>query len=144
MKVLFDTSVIIAAFINSHPKHIRSLKWLQRVVKREIQGVISVHTILETYSLLTSLPLSPKIGVDMAIELLKENILNNFELISYHPEDYIDLLTSLAKNNIAGGASYYGLIMRAAEKSNADKIVTLNADDFIRVSPGLLNKISEP
>ena len=32
----------------------------------------------------------------------------------------------------------------AAEKSKADKIITLNKDDFIRISPGLLDKISEP
>lgn len=144
MKVLFDTSVLVAAFINSHPEHERSLKWLQKVVKKEVQGFISVHTLVETYSVMTSLPLSPKISTDLAIELMKENILNNFELISCSSKDYIDLIGSLAKNNISGGTAYDGLIMKAAEKSKVDKVLTLNVNDFFRVSPGFMHKISEP
>ena len=144
MKVLFDASVVVAGFINSHPDHRRSLPWLQKAVKKQIEGLISVHSLIEIYSVITRLPLSPKISTDLALRLIKENILNSFKLITYGPGDYIDLLTSLKKNNISGGACYDGLIMRAAEKSKADKIITLNVNDFIRVSPGLVDKISEP
>jgi predicted nucleic acid-binding protein len=144
MKVLFDTNVVVAAFINSHPAHNRALPWLQKAVKKQIEGLISVHSLIEIYSVITRLPLSPKISTDLALKLIKENILNSFKLITYSSGDYIDLLTSLEKNNISGGASYDGLILWAAVKSRADKIITLNVDDFIRVSPGLVDKISEP
>ena len=144
MKVLFDTNVIVAAFINSHPAHRRSLPWLQKAVKKQIEGLVSVHSLIEIYSVITRLPLSPKISTDLALKLIKENILNSFKLITYDSGDYIDLLASLEKNNISGGASYDGLILWAAEKSKADKIITLNVNDFIRVSPGLVDKISEP
>ncbi|MCD4669588.1 MAG: PIN domain-containing protein [Actinomycetia bacterium] len=144
MKVLFDTNVIVAAFINSHPEHKRSLPWLQKAVKKKIEGLISVHSLIEVYSVITRLPLSPRISTDIALKLIKENILNSFKLITYSSKDYIDLLASLEKNSISGGASYDGLILWAAEKSKADKIITLNASDFIRVSPGLVDKISEP
>lgn len=144
MKVLFDTNVVVAAFINSHPAHSRSLPWLQKAVKKQIEGLISVHSLIEIYSVITRLPLSPKIGTDLALKLIKENILNSFKLITYNSGDYIDLLVSLEKNNISCGASYDGLILRAAEKSKADKIITLNVDDFIRISPGLIDRISEP
>ena len=144
MKVLFDTSVVVAAFINSHPAHRRALPWLQKAVKKQIEGLVSVHSLIEIYSVITKLPLSPKISTDLALKLIKKNILNSFKLITYGSEDYIDLLANLEKNNISGGASYDGLIMRAAEKSKADKIITLNVNDFIRVSPGLVDKISEP
>ena len=144
MKVLFDTSVVVAAFINFHPAHNRSLSWLQKAVKKQIEGLVSVHSLIEIYSVITRLPLSPKIGTDLALKLIRENILNNFKLITYNSEDYIDLLDSMEKNNISGVASYDGLILRAAEKSKADKIITLNVNDFIRVSPGLVDKISEP
>jgi predicted nucleic acid-binding protein len=144
MKVLFDTNVIVAAFINSHPEHKRSLPWLQKAVRKQIEGLVSVHSLIEVYSVITRLPLSPRISTDLALKLIKENILNSFKLITYSSKDYIDLLASLEKNNISGGASYDGLILWAAEKSKADKIITLNANDFIRVSPGLVDKISEP
>ena len=144
MKVLFDTSVVVAAFINSHPAHRRSLPWLQKAVKKQIEDLVSVHSLIEVYSVITKLPLSPKISTDLALKLIKENILNSFKLITYGSGDYIDLLASLEKNNISGGASYDGLIMRAAAKSKADKIITLDASDFIRVSPGPVDKISEP
>jgi len=144
MKVLFDTNVIIAAFINSHPEHRRSLPWLQKAVKKQIEGLVSVHSLIEIYSVITRLPLSPKISTDLALKLIKENILNSFKLITYSSGDYIDLLTALVKNNISGGASYDGLILWAAKKSKADKIITLNKNDFIRVLPGLVDKIFEP
>lgn len=144
MKVLFDTNVIVAAFINSHPSHRRSLPWLQKAVKKQIEGLVSIHSLIEVYSVITRLPLSPRISTDLALKLIKENILNSFKLITYSSKDYIDLLASLEKNNISGGASYDGLILWAAEKSKADKIITLNANDFIRVSPELVDKISEP
>ena len=144
MKVLFDTNVIVAAFINSHPEHRRSLPWLQKAVKKQIEGLVSVHSLIEVYSVITRLPLSPRISTDLALKLIKENILNSFKLITYSSRDYIDLLASLEKNNISGGDSYNGLILWAAEKSKADKIITLNVNDFIRVSPGLVDKISEP
>lgn len=133
MKVLFDTNVVVAAFINFHPAHRRSLTWLQRAVKKKIEGLVSVHSLIEIYSVITKLPLSPKISTDLALKLIKENILNSFKLITYSSGDYVDLLANLEKNIISGGAGYDGLIMYAAEKSKADKIITLNVNDFIRV-----------
>ena len=98
------------------------MPWLQRAVKKQIEGLVSVHSLIEIYSVITRLPLSPKISTNLALKLIKENILNSFKLITYGSGDYIGLLASLEKNNISGRASYDGLIMRAAEKSKADKI----------------------
>jgi predicted nucleic acid-binding protein len=144
LKIFFDTSVLIAAFISAHPKHENCLPWLQKVKKKEIVGIISVHSLIEIYSILTKLPLSPRINTPLALNLIKENILEDFELISYGKKDYIDLLDELSRGNIAGGASYDGLILNAAKKANVDKILTLNVNDFIRVCPQLLRIISKP
>lgn len=144
MKVFFDTSVLIAAFIRAHPKHENSLLWLQKVRKKAISGVISVHSLLELYSILTTLPLSPKIYPSLAADLIKENILTDFEIIKYSSADYIRLLDKLSEGNIIGGASYDGLILYAARKIKIDKILTLNVNDFIRVAPQLVRLISEP
>ena len=144
MKIFFDTSVLVAAFVNAHPKHANCLPWLQRVKKKEIEGIISVHSLIEIYSILTKLPLSPRINPALALNLIKENILEDFELVTYGKKDYINLLDELSHGNIAGGASYDGLILSAAKKVTADKILTLNINDFIRVCPQLVRIISEP
>lgn len=144
MKVFFDTSVIIAAFINVHPKHEKSLRWLQRVKKKEIEGIISVHSLIESYSILTTLPLSPKIYPLLAVDLIKENILKNFVVVKYNTTDYIRLLDEFSSGNIIGGASYNGLILYVARKIKIDRILTLNVNDFIRISPQLTKIISEP
>lgn len=144
MKIFFDTSVLVAAFVNAHPKHANCLPWLQKVKKKEIEGIISVHSLIEIYSILTKLPLSPRINPALALNLIKENILEDFELVTYGKKDYINLLDELSHGNIAGGASYDGLILSAAKKVTADKILTLNINDFIRVCPQLVRIISEP
>ena len=144
MKVLFDSSIFVAAFLNSHPGHTDSLPWLQKVKGKELDGVISAHSLVEVYSVLTRLPLSPKISSPLALHLIKENILNDFEIITYTKKDYIKLLENLSNSNITGGASYDGLILIAAEKLKIDKILTLNIDDFIRVSPQFVRIVQEP
>ena len=144
MKIFFDTSVLVAAFVNAHPRHANCLPWLQKVKKKEIEGIISVHSLIEIYSILTKLPLSPRINPALALNLIKENILEDFELVTYGKKDYINLLDELSHDNITGGASYDGLILNAAKKVTADKILTLNVNDFIRVCPQLVRIISEP
>jgi predicted nucleic acid-binding protein len=144
LKIFFDTSVLVAAFVNAHPKHANCLPWLQKVKKKEIEGIISVHSLIEIYSILTKLPLSPRINPALALNLIKENILEDFELVTYGKKDYINLLDELSCGNIAGGASYDGLILNAAKKVTVDKILTLNVNDLIRVCPQLVRIISEP
>ena len=144
MKIFFDTSVLVAAFVNAHPRHANCLPWLQKVKKKEIEGIISVHSLIEIYSILTKLPLSPRINPALALNLIKENILEDFELVTYGKKDYINLLDDLTRGDIAGGASYDGLILSAAKKVTADKILTLNVNDFIRVCPQLVRIVSEP
>ncbi|MBN2072617.1 MAG: PIN domain-containing protein [Actinobacteria bacterium] len=144
MKIFFDTSVIIAAFVGAHPRHEDSLPWLQKVKKKEVEGVISVHSLIETYSILTTLPLSPRINPVLARDLIKENIINDFKLVTYNIKDCKNLIETLSRRNISGGASYEGLILAAAKKSGVEKILTLNANDFVRIFPELSGIVHEP
>jgi len=144
VKVLFDTSVIVAAIIEAHPRHEESLLWLQKVKNNEIEGVIPSHTSIELYSVLTSLPLSPRISPALAWQLIRENIFKSFELVTHTKNDQISLLERLVENQITGGASYDGLIAYAAKKAKVDKLLTLNSEDFLRVNPSAVNIISEP
>jgi len=144
LKVFFDTSVIVAAFVSAHPKHGDCLPWLQKVKKSEITGIISAHSLLETYSVLTTLPLSPRINPSLAVNLIKENIISCFKIAEHKSGEYLKLLDDLALNELFGGASYDGLLLYAARKEKVDKILTLNLNDFIRAAPQLVRIISPP
>ena len=58
MKVLFDTSVFVAALEVSHPRHSVCLPWLQQAQEKKIEGYFSTHTYAELYSVLTRLPVN--------------------------------------------------------------------------------------
>ncbi len=144
MRVLFDTSVIVAATIEAHPKHGESLPWLQKVKKGVIEGIISSHTLIELYSVFTSLPVSPRISPATAWQLIRENVIKNFEIITYAETDYKSVLQGLVENQISGGSSYDGLIAYVIDKITADKLLTLNRSDFLRVRPTAADIIVEP
>jgi predicted nucleic acid-binding protein len=39
MKVLIDTSVIVAALIDYHPEHKKSVSWLQKAINKKNTGI---------------------------------------------------------------------------------------------------------
>ena len=86
VKVLFDTSILIAGFVASHPHHQAALPWLQKAKTKEIEGIIATHTLAETYAVLTRLPIRPLIPPLLAQRLIQEN-LNNFKVISLSDHD---------------------------------------------------------
>lgn len=57
MKVLSDTSVLVAGAIEEHHKNSESLLWLQRVKAEEIEGFISTDTLAELYATVKWFPL---------------------------------------------------------------------------------------
>ncbi|MEH2407726.1 type II toxin-antitoxin system VapC family toxin [Nostoc sp.] len=57
MKVLFDTSVLVAALTVNHPKHSVYFSRLKAAKSIEVQGFISTHSLAETYFVITRLPI---------------------------------------------------------------------------------------
>jgi len=51
MKVLLDTSVLVAAMVEAHPHHVRAFPWLQRVKRKEVTAVLACHSLAELYSM---------------------------------------------------------------------------------------------
>lgn len=134
MRYLFDTSVLIAGFVASHPKHHIALPWLQRVKSKKCSLVISSHSLAETFAALTRLPLSPQISPDTACYLIRENIEKNAEIISLTSKDYQSVIKQMSELGLAGGIIYDAITVKAAKKAKVDKILTFNTKDFIRLS----------
>jgi predicted nucleic acid-binding protein len=144
VKLFLDTSVLVAAMVEAHPEHERALPWLQRIQDSSDTGAISTHSLAEVYSILTTLPVRPRITPAAARRLITHNLLGTFEVVSLSESDYAAIIDHLAGLGIAGGATYDAVILHAAAKSNVDQVVTLNERDFRRVYPALADKIIAP
>ena len=143
MKVLFDTSVLVAGAIEDHPKNPESVLWLQRAKSEEIEGFVSTHTLAELYAILTRFPRSPRISPTLAQHLIREN-LKEFNRVVLTAEDYretIDLMVSL---NLPGAGIYDALIAKAAIKARVDLLLTLNPNDFTRLGEDLARLVRVP
>lgn len=135
-RVLFDTSVLVAAMTEKHHWHGRALLWLKRSLAGEIALVVAAHSLAETYAVLTALPARPRISPTAAARLIRENIEGSAEVVSLTASDYALVVRQLSELGLSGGAIYDALIARAAQRSRADRLLTFNPGDFLRVWPG--------
>ena len=144
MKAFFDTSVLIAAMVESHPHHERSVAWLSKARAGTVAWAVAAHSLAETYAVLTTLPVKPRISAALASRLIRENILDSAEIVALSPREYLHTVTRLAENGIVGGAIYDALLAFAAEKAEATRLLTLNLNDFRRAWPSIANIVELP
>ncbi len=142
--VLFDTSALIAALIEYHPHNMRVLPWLQQVKEGKDTGVISAHSLAELYTTITTYPIKPRIFPKAAQQLIQQNVLDVFKVITLSEQDYMSVINHLSDSGIIGGVIYDALILKAAIKANVDYVVTLNEKDFKRVYPDFADRIISP
>lgn len=144
MKVLADTSVLVAALVAGHPRHERAFPWLARARRGEAKLVIAAHSLAELYSVLTTLPLRPKITPLAARQLIQQSVEALAEIVDVTPPDYARVLDEAAELSLTGGIIYDALIAAAARKARVDRLLTFNVDDFRRVWPDAGQRIREP
>ena len=143
MKVLFDTSVLVAAFVVSHPRHSICLPWLQKAQEKKINGYLSTHTFAELYSVLTRLPVKPLISPTTAQRLIDEN-LSFFTAIPLTADDYQKAISLMVRLNLPGGGIFDTIIAQAALKAKADTILTLNPNHFTRLGKDIGQRVKVP
>ncbi len=134
MNILFDSSVLIAAFVESHPKHKSALSFLIKAKNREFEFFVSAHTIVEVYSVLTIAPFKPKISPKIAKKLIENNIKPTAKIVYLSDKDYFKIVEKMCDSDLKGGIVYDAIIIECALKSKVDEILTLNHKDFSRLS----------
>ena len=87
MKTLFDTSVLVAALVQGHPKHDRALPWLSKAKAKKFEYIVSSHTLAELYAVLSTLPVKPRISPNVAWRLIHENIERTAKIVSLSPAE---------------------------------------------------------
>lgn len=136
LKILFDTSALVAAILVKHPHHSYCWSYLEKVKTGEITGLIATHTLAELFSVLSSFPSQPRLSPQITQQLIKENI-KEFQIIVLTESDYYQVIEKMVNLGFTGGAIYDGLIAHCALKMKVDKILTLNSKHFIRLGNGI-------
>ena len=144
MKILLDTSVLVAALVEPHPQHHRALPWLAKAKAEKFELVISSHTIAELYAVLSTLPVSPRITPGLAWRLINESVTPAATMVSLTSSEYLTAVKDMSDLGLSGGAIYDALIVKAAQKANADRILTFNVVDFRRIWPEGAVRIAPP
>lgn len=135
MKILFDTSVLVAGIVEAHPRHSGAASWLRRARSGEVEFLAASHTLAELYSTLSALPVRPRISPSEAWRLVQENVATSAHLIALSPADYSLTIQRASERGLSGGVIYDALIARAAEIAGANHLLTLNEADFRRIWP---------
>lgn len=136
-RVLVDTDVIVAALERRHPNHAKATAWFEEADARGEEVVVAAHSLLQTYRVLTSLPVRPRVTGPDALRLLRESVLRRCGVRSASCRDHARVLKRLSRRSIVGGAVYDGLIAEVARATGAERIVTFNVADLRRVAPDL-------
>jgi len=144
VKILLDTSVLVAALVEPHPQHHRALPWLAKAKAEKFELVISSHTIAELYAVLSTLPVSPRITPGLAWRLINESVTPAATMVSLTSSEYLTAVKDMSDLGLSGGAIYDALIVKAAQKANADRILTFNVVDFRRIWPEGAVRIAPP
>jgi len=135
MKILYDSSAIIALIVKEHPKYDQAVQTYMKLSKKKNSFYICTHTIAEVFRSITR-------GADYLIttageanQIINEVILPVFDTVDLTTSDYVHVLSVMEKNQLTGAIIYDALISQSAAKINADYLVTFNAKDFQRVFP---------
>ena len=102
------------------------------------------HTLAETYGVLTTLPVKPRISPLVAQRLIENNLQAIARIVPLTTADYWNTVQGMTKMGLSGGTVYDALIATVAQRLSGDKLLTLNADDFSRVWPQGKQVISTP
>jgi predicted nucleic acid-binding protein len=115
--VTADTSAVVAALSAWHEQHDAAAAALRRVV------AIPAHVVLESYSVLTTLPGGLAVPAATAASVLAERF--DGEPLRMPGAERGALLSELAAAGVLGGASYDGLVALEA-RAHGRRLLTLD------------------
>ena len=144
MKIFCDTSVLVAGCVRLHPHFNRARPVLEAAVETKGEYLISSHSLAESYSVLTNLPLKPKIMPSEAKLIIETNIQPYFRQVAVTAKMYTKAILRCAELGLSGGVVYDALLLECARSAEADRIYTFNTRDFQRLAPDLACRMAAP
>lgn len=129
MRVLVDTSCLVAAALPQHEHHAATLAALARRRATGQAFVLAAHAVLEAYAVLTRLPPPHRLGPADALAVLDRNWGKTETVALTGPETW-RLVRQHGATGTAGGRVYDGIIAACARKGRADEVLTWNVRHF--------------
>jgi len=140
LKLFFDSSVLVPIFYADHPHHDVSKKAFLSASKEA--SFCALATLGEVYSVLTGLPVRPRITGGDGIDVLRQ-IRHRLTLVALTENEYIRAIETVAPT-IVGGAVYDALIAHCAVKAGAEVLLTWNQRDFTRFGDDIGRMVRTP
>jgi predicted nucleic acid-binding protein len=132
LRLLLDTSVIVASLDGDEPHHAACDLLLSTG-----GHVAYAHALSETFAVLTGGKPSRRLRPAFAVRLIEDNVLPFVELIHLTGKETLAAITQSEARGVRGGAVYDLLHLAAARKAGAAALITLDARDFRALSrPG--------
>jgi predicted nucleic acid-binding protein len=132
-----DSSVIVAALLGWHEQHAVSRRWLERALDSGEPPVLPMHSLLESFAVMTRLPAPHRIDAHDALSLLRGTF-GECRIAAPEPRRVWSWLASAVDGGVSGGRTYDALIAESARKAGATCIVTLNPRHFQDMVEGLM------
>ena len=129
MKIGVDSSILVAGVHANHPLHAVAAGWLIKNIPLH-ELIVSHHSILETYAVLTRLPGELRLTGLEAKQLLESTIKLNMRVADFSSSSIWDYVDSLVDQSALGGRSYDVFIAEILSKSGAESIATFNTRHF--------------
>ncbi|MDV2995423.1 MAG: tRNA(fMet)-specific endonuclease VapC [Chroococcidiopsis sp. SAG 2025] len=143
MRVLFDTSVLVAAILVSHPQHPACFARLKAAESRQVLGFVSTHSLAEIYSVMTRLPVQPRITPHQAQSAIAD-VSQYLEIVPLLSDEYLAAIAQMVAINVPGGGIFDALIAQAALKAHVNILLTLNPNHFTRLGNAIANLVQVP
>lgn len=141
MKSFFDTSVLVASFLDGHEHYERSFAVLADADRKN--ACCAAHSLAELYATLTRLPGRLGMSVDQSL-LALDSVAERLELISLDVPEYQHAIREAASAGIVGGTIYDALLDRCALKARATRIYTWNVAHFRMLGAEIAGKVRTP
>jgi predicted nucleic acid-binding protein len=127
----FDTSVLISGLIDFGRSSQHAMLLMDAVADGRIERPLTAwHCCLEFYSVATRLPEEYRLEPEVALRLLREEVLARFSVHSLPAERREEFLISAAGEGTTGGRIYDAHIAEVARQAGARLVATENRRHF--------------
>ena len=144
MKVLFDTSVLVAALDAAHADHARAAAAWARVKSGAVDAVVSAHAVAEVYNTLTKGSRTNAVSAARTVAEIHLEILPYCTVVALSAAEYVALPADVAARGLFGGIVYDAIHARVAERTGCDQLCTFNLKHFRRVWAGPPSAVVAP
>lgn len=136
--------MLVSEAVDGHVHQEIAAQLFLEIKARRWVPAISAHGMAEVYSVLTRTPYRTRVTAGMAWQVIEENVLRSFEIVTLSRGEYIHTIKECASRGWMGGLIYDALHVAAARKAKCDRIYTLNVRHFRSLAPDLSDRIMAP